>query len=335
MTGWKSFLKADPTDWLLEDDNPSVKYLALRDILGKPATSSEVKRARREIMTGGIVPKILSRQSPGGYWEKEEDFYIRTKYKGTVWQLIILAELLADGEDPRIKKACEFILNWSQDRESGGFSYRGSRDRGGQHSGVFPCLTGNMTWSLIRFGYLDDPRIRRAVDWITTYGRFDDGAGRPPAAWPYDRFEACWGKHTCLPGVVKGLKALAEIPPGKRDKDVGAFIQNAAEYILKHRLYKRSHDPSRAAKPKWMKLWFPWIWDVDVLEMLLILTGLGYKDERMNDALDLVLSKQNEKGQWNLEMTNNGRFQVDIERRGKPSKWVTLNALRVLKRYFG
>jgi hypothetical protein len=335
MMGWKSFLRADPTVWLLEDDNPSVKYLTLREILGKPATSSAVKRARREIMTGGIVPKILARQSPGGYWEKEEDFYVRAKYKGTVWQLIILAELLADGEDPRIKKACEFILRWSQDRQSGGFSYRGSRERGGQHSGVIPCLTGNMTWGLIRFGYVDDPRVRRAVDWITTYGRFDDGANRPPAAWPYDRFEACWGKHTCLPGVVKGLKALSEIPPGRRDKNTNASVQNAAEFILKHRLYKRSHDPSRVAKPKWTKLWFPWIWDVDVLETLLILTGLGYRDERMNDALELVLSKQNARGQWNLEMTYNGRFQVDIERKGKPSKWVTLNALRVLKRRFG
>lgn len=77
------------------------------------------------------------------------------------------------------------------------------------------------------------------------------------------------------------------------------------------------------------------MWDVDVLETLLILAGLGYKDIRMQDALELILSKQNERGQWNLEMTYNGRFQVDIEQKGRPSKWVTLNALRVLKRYFG
>ncbi|MBN2409055.1 MAG: hypothetical protein JXE07_04905 [Candidatus Aminicenantes bacterium] len=79
MTDWKSFLKADPTDWLLEDDNPSVKYLALREILGKSPTASEVRKARREIMRRGVVPKILSRQSPAGYWEKEENFYVRAK----------------------------------------------------------------------------------------------------------------------------------------------------------------------------------------------------------------------------------------------------------------
>ncbi len=335
MTTWRSFLKADPTDWLLEDENPSVKYLTLREILEKPESASEVKSARRNIMETGVIPKILVKQTSGGYWEKEEDFYIRTKYKGTVWQLIILAELWADRNDPRIKKTCEFILTWSQDRESGGFSYRGSKDRGGQHSGVIPCLTGNMTWSLIRFGYLDDPRLQRAVDWITTHGRFDDRRGKPPTGWPYEGREPCWGKHTCMMGVVKGLKALAEIPPRKRDKDIDAFIQNAAEFILKHRLYKKSHDSSQAAKPKWTKLWFPWMWDIDALELLLILTGLGYKEERMQDAMDLVLSKQTDQGKWNLEMTYNGRFQVDIEKKGKPSKWVTLNALRVLKRYHG
>ncbi|MCK4931145.1 MAG: hypothetical protein KAT01_03190 [Candidatus Aminicenantes bacterium] len=41
--------------------------------------------------------------------------------------------------------------------------------------------------------------------------------------------------------------------------------------------------------------------------------------------------KQNEKGRWILENTYNGRFQVNIERKGKPSKWITMNALRTIK----
>ncbi|MGD8538784.1 MAG: hypothetical protein PVI66_08700 [Candidatus Aminicenantes bacterium] len=76
---------------------------------------------------------------------------------------------------------------------------------------------------------------------------------------------------------------------------------------------------------------FPWMWDTDVLEMLLILSRLGYRDNRMQEALDLVVFKQDAKGRWILENTYNGRFQVNIERKGKPSKWITLNALRVLK----
>lgn len=335
MNGWKSCLKADPVEWLLEDDNPSVRYLALRELQDRPKTDPEVTSARMNIMKTGAVSKILAAQKQRGYWEKAEDFYIRTKYKGTIWSFIILAELLADPEDPRIQNTCRFILDWSQDRKSGGFSINGSAKNGGRHSGVIPCLTGNMTWGLIRFGYLDEPEVRRAIEWITRYQRFDDGVPSAPEGWPYDRFEQCWGKHTCTLGVVKGLKALAEIPPEKRGKNTRIFIQNAAEFLLQHHVYKRSHNLDRAAKPKWTKLWFPWMWDTDVLEMLLILTGLGQKDSRMKDAVDLILSKQNDQGRWKLEMTYNGRFQANIERRGKPSKWVTLNALRVLKRYCG
>jgi hypothetical protein len=335
MTVWTSLLRSDPIPWLLANDNPSVRNLTLKELLEIPGSHPDVLASRRKIMNTGMIPKILAKQSRGGYWEKAEDFYVRTKYKGSVWSFILLAELLADPEDPRIQKTCDFILEWSQDRKSGGFSYQGSRKGGGYHSGVLPCLTGNMTWCLIRFGRLDDPRVRRAIDWITTYQRFDDRASRAPEGWPYDQLEQCWGKHTCFLGVVKGLKACAEIPPRRRTKNIRAFIQNAAEFLLKHRVYKRSHDLDRVIKAKWTKLGFPWMWDTDVLEMSLILTGLGIREERMRDAMELILSKQQEQGKWLLENSHPGRFQSNIETKGKPSKWVTLNVLRVLKRYYG
>ena len=73
------------------------------------------------------------------------------------------------------------------------------------------------------------------------------------------------------------------------------------------------------------------MWQTDALEILGILTKLGYRDERMQEALNLVISKQDDQGRWELENTFNGRFQTNIERKGRPSKWVTLNALKVLK----
>ncbi|MGB3861073.1 MAG: hypothetical protein WA915_03245, partial [Candidatus Aminicenantaceae bacterium] len=253
------------------------------------------------------------------------------KFKGTVWQMIILAELGADREDRRIQRACEFVLEMSQDRKSGGFAYKGSKKGGGFHSGVFPCLTGNMIWSLIRFGYLDDPRVEHGIEWIADFTRYDDGVNRVLHGWPYEKKEMCWGKHTCHLTVVKALKALAEIPEEKRSLKVKNVIAQGAEYLLKHHLFKRSHNLDMIAKPKWVKLGFPWMWDTDVLEMLLILTRLGYRDNRMKEAIDLVISKQDAKGRWILENTYNGRFQVNIERKGKPSKWITMNALRTLK----
>jgi hypothetical protein len=77
----------------------------------------------------------------------------------------------------------------------------------------------------------------------------------------------------------------------------------------------------------------PVVLDDDTLEVLSLLTKLGYKDMRMQDAVDLMISKQND-DETSLGNTFNGRVQVAIERKGKPSKWITLNALRVLKGYY-
>ena len=331
MADWKSVLKTDPTDWLLEEGDPSVRYLTLVDILGEPPDAPEVEAARRIIMETGTVPGILAKQQEGGHWGNPGDFYVRGKYRGTVWQLIILAELAADSENPRIRKTCEFILENSQDRQSGGFSTRGTEVDGGNHKAIIPCLTGNMVWSLIRFGYLEDPRVWRGIDWITTYQRFDDANDEAPRGWPYDRYKNCWGKHTCHMGVVKSLRALAEIPPDSRTEAVKSTIKDGAEYLLRHHVHKRSHDLERIANPRWLRFGFPLMWQIDVLEILGVLLKLGYREPRMQEAVDLVISRQDEQGRWLLENTFNGRFLVSIERKDRPSKWVTLNALRVLK----
>jgi hypothetical protein len=334
MGDWKSTLNADPTDWLLEEDNPSVRYFTLTEILDEPADRVEVKEAKAAIMRDGTVPWILSKQNKEGYWETAKAFYT-AKYRGTVWQLIILAELGADPTDSSVKKACEFILENSQHRESHGFSMaRAEKTGGGRQSGVIPCLTGNMVWSLIRLGYLEDPRVQAGIRWITTYQRFDDGDEPAPKGWPYERYKVCFGKHTCHMGAVKALKALAEIPTNQRNPDVEATIKKGAEHMLKHHIHKRSHDLSKVSKPGWLKFGFPLMYQDDALEVLGILTKLWYKDERMQEAVDLVLSKQDAQGKWKLENTFNGRFQTNIEHKGEPSKWITLKALEALKRYY-
>ncbi len=335
METWKSVLKSDPVDWLLEENNPSVRYFALTDLLERASSDNAVKAAKVKIMEVGPVPKILSKQNVGGYWMGSDKFY-SSKYKGAVWQLIILAELGADGDDVRVRKACEFILEYSQDSESGGFSiWHSVRKGGGRHSGVIPCLTGNMVWSLIKLGYLDDPRVEKGIDWITTYQRFDDGISSRPKGWPYDKTAgSCFGNHSCHMGVVKTLKAMAEIPVIKRSQNTKVTIRKAVDYLLKHHIFKRSHDLTRVSRPGWLRFGFPLMYQDDVLEILGILTRLGYKDERMQEAVDLVVSKQDAEGRWKLENTFNGRFHTNIETKGKPSKWITLNALRMLKRYY-
>lgn len=69
---WKNHFKTNLKNWLLEKDNPSVRYFTLKDILGKPQNDTVLAAAKAAIMTDGLVPKILAKQHKGGYWEKNE-----------------------------------------------------------------------------------------------------------------------------------------------------------------------------------------------------------------------------------------------------------------------
>jgi len=335
MQNWKNLLKKDPTKWLLEDDNPSVKYYTQLDILEKPTNHPEIIETKKQIMKKGVIPKILEKQKPGGYWGKPEDFYARSKYKGTVWNFIIMALLGADENDPRIKNTCEFILKNSQDPTRGGFAHCRTAKGTGAPGMVIPCLTGNMIWSLIKFDYLNDPRVQKGIEWITKYQRFDDGEYIDlPSDWPYKAHKACFSKHSCHMGVVKNLKALAEIPENKRNTQVNKTIKKGVDYLLLHHIYKKSHNLDKVSKPGWLRLRFPHMYQDDILEILDILTKLKIRDDRMQDAVDIIISKQNEQGRWILEDTFNGRFITNIETKGKPSKWITLNAMKMLKKYY-
>ncbi len=353
MPNWESYLKQDTLKWLLEQNNPSVRYLTLIDLMDKKPNSKEVKAARSKIMTEGPVPKILSKQTLGGYWGEDPSRFYLPKYKATVWSFSILAELAADGNDERIKKTREYILKHSQHEESGSFSpytYEYMLERFPQRKGewslhksdinsgssvVIPCLTGNMLCGLIRFGYLEDPRVQKGINWIVKYLRFDDGVEKAPTGWPYNvgsrKGDGCWGKHTCHTGVMFGLKALSEIPRTKQSRGVKDTVKHASEYFLKHHIYRRSHDLSQISIPSWIKAGFP---PSGFLELLLILSKMGYKDDRMQDAIDLLTSKQNKSGRWIMEQSLNGRMHANIEQKGEESKWITLYALKVLKNFY-
>ncbi len=103
----------DVVAWLLAGDEPAVRFATLAGLLGEPPDGPEAAAARRAIMSEGAVPQILAAQSDDGHWEGRDRFYT-AKYRGTVWQLIVLAELGADGADERVRRGCEAVLRDSR-----------------------------------------------------------------------------------------------------------------------------------------------------------------------------------------------------------------------------
>lgn len=338
MPAWKNMLNGDPLPWLLEPDaeQPGVRYFALRDLTGRTEDDADVKKARQAIMSSGPVPKILAAQEPEGYWVKPGAGY-SPKYTGTVWQIIYLAQLGADGRDPRVRKACEYVLSNSI-ASHGGFSFNGAP------AGFVHCLGGNLGAALIDLGWLDDPRLQRALEW---QARSITGDGVAPADTP-DTAESYFTRHTsgplfacgdnegqqCAWGAIKAMLAFGRVPAPRRTPAIQAAIKESVGFLLSRDPAIADYPFGRGTEPSaiWFNLGYPLGFPGDVLQNVEALSLLGYaQDPRLTRALELVKSKQDAHGRWKLEHTYNGEMWADIEAKGQPSKWVTLRALRVLR----
>lgn len=332
---WHAPLRGDPMPWLLEPSTPAVRHLALRHLLGYPADDPEVVAARRAAMSCDPIASILAAQQPGGFWEKPSPGYA-TKYRGTVWQVIFLDQLGADGDDEGVRRACSYVLAHSQ-ASTGGFGASGRIDADAPPpSAVIHCLNGNLVRALVGLGWLDDPRLQRAIEWEAR-AITGDGVERWYASGTSGPGFACAANENlpCAWGAVKALSGLARIPADRRSALVARALDAGAAFLL-------GRDPAAADYPmgwgntrpngSWFKLGFPSGYVTDVLENLQVLCDLGLGgDPRIAPAIAWLLSKQTADGRWRNEYAYSGKTWVDVDRQGEPSKWVTLRACRVLR----
>jgi hypothetical protein len=315
-------------EWLLEAENPSVRYWALLDLLGVSKDDPEVQETRRSIVKSKVVQTILGAQHQDGYWVHEEDMYL-PKYKATTHQLLILAEHGLP-KTPKIEKAIEHIFRFQ--RNSGHFLTKLPKSERGRNSIVKDgcCFDGNILYYLIHFGYLDDPRTHSLIDFILGY-HDSENAGWSCRAYPLNP-DAVFPVN-CYMGATKILKAFSLIPEKKRTPPIKEVIETETENILSNYVYRylRNQDGSRKDKAGWKRFGFPLFYPSDTLEVLDTLTRLEVTDERMKPALKIVEGTRGKDGKWLLKNSFNGKMWVDIEEKNQPSKWITLRAMRILK----
>jgi hypothetical protein len=341
MDNWREKINPQMIDWLLEDDhvNAPIRFLTLRDVLERSSGDSDLEAARVAMMETGPIPVILAKQHQDGYWDNNESIY-NPKYYATSWQLIMLAQMGADASHPQIQKTCEYILQ-NAIGKFGGFSVYSSQ------TGAVHCLQGNLTSALLDLGCGNDPRLLKAIDWMA---RSVTGDGFTPAGEKTDGdhyirsginaagFPCAANDHQpCAWGAVKVALALSKIPVEDRSSTMKKAIERSVEFLM-------SVDPATADYPhpysikasgSWFKFGFPVFYVTDLLQNLEALVGLGLNsDPKLKNAINLLLQKQDKNGQWIMDYTYNGKTWVNIEEKGKASKWVTLRAFRVIKRYF-
>jgi hypothetical protein len=336
---WLERLNEDPKPWLLEHDpaNPGVRYFALTDLLEKGPEDAEVAQARQEAMSTGPIPVILDARDPEGYWVEPGPGYL-PKYRSIVWSLSMLAQLGADGSDPRIQKACHYLLEHAIDK-NGAFSASATQ------GGAILCLMGNLSAALLDLGWYDSPRLQGALDWMA---RAVTGEGIAPqedkdAPVRYIKSATCApgfccsanDSKPCAWGAVKVMLAFSKLPEQARTPVIQRAIDTGLAFLLGKDPAVADYPMGYATKPSrsWFRFGFPVFYVTDILQNLEVLTSFGYAtDPRLVPAMELLLSKQDQQGRWKMEYTYNGKTWVDIEEKGKPSKWVTLRAMRVLSR---
>ena len=332
-------VKGDPLEWLLEEDplNPGVRYFALSDLLDIPPGDPQVIDPRRSLMSVGPVPRILDAQDPEGYWVRPGPGYF-PQYQGSVWAVTMLGQLGADGADSRVRKGCQYVLEHALDK-NGAFSMSAIPSQ------AILCLNGHLLAALLDLGWLDDQRVQRAIEWVARMvtGEAVAPAGDKGAPLRYLKSGTCGpgfccgynAKKPCAWGAVKVMLAFSKLPDEARTRLVSRAIDTGLEFLLTKDPAVADYPMGGGTKPSgnWFRFGFPLFWVTDVLENLAVLASFGYgSDPRLSSAMDLVLSKQDQEGRWSMERSYNGKTLVDIEQKGKPSKWVTLRALRMLKR---
>ncbi len=314
-------------DWLLEPDQPSVRYLTLTQLLGKKETDSDVKAAKTRIPKAGWVTDILARRDPGGFWVRDRG-WLEPRFLGTHWNLLALADLGASRETPEVAASCEFWMGKSP-LVGGGV---GGFGKGKGHH----CYTANMARGLIRFGYADDDRVRHTMEWLVK-------TAHPKGGWTC-RFSKEGPAPSRTLDAWEGLGAFAVYPRAKWTSGMHAVVERTAGFYLEHELHQQGdrYEP-------WYRFHWPVHYYYDLLVGLDVLTALGYGDDkRLGYALDLLNQKRRKDGRWNLDanqpdMTpeavayyaqhpNQRPTPLAFETAGAPSKMITLRALTVLSR---
>ena len=335
---WQQQLRGDSLSWLLEEQDPGVRYLAMRDLLDPGEDDVELVSAREEAHTQGPIARILAEMKEPGYWAKPGPGY-NPKYFSTVWSIIMLSQLGAScALDKRIEQACQYLIEKSLS-DNGQFCVYGTP------ASTVDCLQGNMCAAMLDLSFTD-PRLDLAFEWMA---RSLTGEGVAPmeekkASLRYYSGKcgpdfACGAnnKLPCAWGAVKIMMAFGKIPEGKRTQLIENAIQRGIQFLL-------GVDPAQAEYPtgwsnkpsgNWWKFGFPVFYVTDLLQNVEALIRLGFGfDPRLSRSLELIRLKQDEHGRWSLDYDYAGKTWLEFGMKKQPNKWVTLRAARVLKNSF-
>ncbi len=299
-------------EWLLQGD-PAIRWQVMRDVVG--STHAEVHAERSRTAAEGWGAQILAEQTFDGLFGGG---IYNPKWISTTYSLLLLSRIGILPETKPIQKSCCLLLEKGIYRD-GGINYFKSMKNSET------CVTG-MILSILSFFHYPTNKYDLLLDYLMKEQLPDGG-------WNCRRYlGAHHGSFHTTINVLEGLQEYLNFT-SRSKSEVVASRDRAVEFLLQHRLF-RSHRTGRVVDSKMTRLSFPPRWRYDILRALdyFQFSKIPY-DSRMDDALQILQKRRQKDGCWILQQRHPGKSFFEMEEVGKPSRWNTLRALRILKHY--
>ena len=306
-------------DWLLDSD-PAIRWQVMRDLNG--ASKGEVAAERARVAIEGFGARLLALQADDGRWGGAA---WNRGWDSTMHVLMLLRDMGLDLASDQARRAVGLVRDRVTWQGCGPQECDGNAFFEGE---VEPCINGQVAAVGAYFGQ----DVRGIVDRLL-------GEQLPDGGWNCDAPNG--STRSSFNTTICVLEALLEYErAGNGTPVVTEARLRGQEYLLERRLFRRRStgqviERDRKGGATWTRFAFPTWWHYDVLRGLDYLRSAGVPpDERAAEAIELVASKRDGDGRWLLETRYPGLMPVETdEGEGRPSRWNTLRALRVLRWY--
>lgn len=306
-------MSTDIRKWLLEGVI-AIAYQVARDLTATSRT--RLTDLQRKIDRQGWGMKLLKCRNADGHWGKGP---YQPKWTSTHYTLLELKDLGISRQNPACQETTALLLN-SRVGKAGGINYFVSIE----YSDV--CVKG-MLLNFASYFTPQHPKLEVIVDFLLNSHMRDGG-------WNCESRKGATHSslHTTV-SVLEGFDCYLKSEGTRRTSDIKTAIDTAVEFLLQHRLF-RSHHTGAIIDRRMLRLSFPPRWRYDILRALDCLRSLSRKyDVRLQDAIDVLISKRTKEGRWPLESPHKGHVHFQMEHVNRPSRWNTLRALRVLAHF--
>jgi len=304
-------MRQDIIDWLLDGD-PAIRWQAMRDLLDRPAEAWLSERARTAIEGWGS--ELSARQDHGGTWAGG---VYGPKWTGTTYAMLLLRDIGIPADNVQVRAGARIVI----DRL------------------LVPASCARFTERLLDS---DDCVAGMILSLASVYGEHDNrldaiaahliAVQMPDGGWNCARKRGATHSsvHTTL-NVLDGLHDYSDLVAIPESVAMEEAVRRAHAFLLHHHLYQ-SHRTGAPMQNAFTLLSFPPRWHFDILRGLDHFQRVGsVRDERLSDAIASLRKRQLKNGAWPLQNRHIGPTHFQMERVGKPSRWNTLRALRVLR----